>query len=268
MKTITGIHGVPRSGTSWLGQMFNASPNVNFKFQPLFSYAFKDFLTLDSSAANVSNFFKLISESDDYFINMNDINIHKDYPEFYKNNELEHLVFKHIRYHYLIEHILKHHQQVKFVLILRNPLAVLSSWKLAPTEFKKEWRFEDEWLYANKKNEGRKEDYFGYNKWKEAMNLFLMLERKYPDRVTTVIYKELINNTVNEMDRLYHFAGIEMSSNVTKFITDSKLNHIDDMNSVFKVKNDDDQWKTILPNNIIKYIYNDLEYTELSLLLS
>ena len=39
-KHIVGVHGVPRSGTSWLGQILNASKKVNFKFQPLFSYAF------------------------------------------------------------------------------------------------------------------------------------------------------------------------------------------------------------------------------------
>ena len=39
------IHGVPRSGTSWIGEIINSSPNVLYKFQPLFSYALKDFLT-------------------------------------------------------------------------------------------------------------------------------------------------------------------------------------------------------------------------------
>ena len=34
--------GVPRSGTSWFGELFNSSPRVAYRFQPLFSYAFKD----------------------------------------------------------------------------------------------------------------------------------------------------------------------------------------------------------------------------------
>ena len=37
MKNVA-IFGVPRSGTSWLGQIFNSSPMVAYRFQPLFSY--------------------------------------------------------------------------------------------------------------------------------------------------------------------------------------------------------------------------------------
>ena len=40
---IISIHGVPRSGTSWLGQILDSSPKVRYKFQPLFSYAFKKY---------------------------------------------------------------------------------------------------------------------------------------------------------------------------------------------------------------------------------
>ena len=43
MKRIA-IHSAPRSGSSWLGQILNSSPKVCFRFQPLFSYAFKDYL--------------------------------------------------------------------------------------------------------------------------------------------------------------------------------------------------------------------------------
>ena len=43
MKRIA-IHSVPRSGSSWLGQILNSSLKVCFRFQPLFSYAFKDYL--------------------------------------------------------------------------------------------------------------------------------------------------------------------------------------------------------------------------------
>ena len=43
MKRI-GLHGVPRSGTSWLGNIFNSSPDLTYKHQPLYSYAFKNYL--------------------------------------------------------------------------------------------------------------------------------------------------------------------------------------------------------------------------------
>lgn len=43
------IFGVPRSGTSWLGQLFNSSERVAYRYQPLFSYAFKGRLNENST---------------------------------------------------------------------------------------------------------------------------------------------------------------------------------------------------------------------------
>ena len=54
------IHSVPRSGSTWLGQIFNSHPKVNFRYQPLFSYAFKDYLNEASSSEDIEAFFKNI----------------------------------------------------------------------------------------------------------------------------------------------------------------------------------------------------------------
>src|SRR5258705_10876641 len=91
---IIGIHGVPRSGTSWLGQIFNSHPQVAFRFQPLFSYAFKSYLNLNSSKVEMDDFFERIFLSDDYFINMKDSEIHKNYPVFQKNPQPQVLMYK------------------------------------------------------------------------------------------------------------------------------------------------------------------------------
>ena len=63
------IHSVPRSGSTWLGNIFNSHPNVSFKYQPLFSYAFKDYLGSESDLEKINRFFKEIMKSDDDFIN-------------------------------------------------------------------------------------------------------------------------------------------------------------------------------------------------------
>ncbi len=52
------VHGVPRSGTSWLSEIFNSSPRVLFKYQPLFSYVLKDFLNPGSSREEIGAFFE------------------------------------------------------------------------------------------------------------------------------------------------------------------------------------------------------------------
>lgn len=264
MKTITGIHGVPRSGTSWLAQIFNAAPSTALKFQPLFSYAFKDFLDENSSDLTIDLFFTKIYESDDRFVNMKDREIHKNYPTFNKNRSLNHLVFKQVRYHHLIENILSKNKLVKFIFIVRNPLAVLNSWKNAPREFTPEWDFNIEWRNANKKNRNRVEEYFGYEKWKEATLLFLQLQNTYPDRVQIITYKELLLNTTLITERLFEFSNIPIHENVYSFIKESKEKTISDENAVHKIKKNDNDWRKEIPLSIQKIIKKDMEIANLT----
>ena len=51
------IHSVPRSGSTWLGQIFNSSSLVIYKYQPLFSYAFKGRLSPQSTNNKIVQFF-------------------------------------------------------------------------------------------------------------------------------------------------------------------------------------------------------------------
>ena len=62
------IFGVPRSGTSWLGQIMNSSPNVAYRYQPLFSYAFKDYLDEQSSAEDIQHFHEELLTTEDEFV--------------------------------------------------------------------------------------------------------------------------------------------------------------------------------------------------------
>src|SRR5688572_30801293 len=132
MKTITAIHGVPRSGTSWLGQIFNSNPAVTFRFQPFFAYKFRDRLSTESSVENIELYFQELFDSDDYFVNMQDPDLHKNYPKFAKNQESPNLVFKNVHFHYLLPTLLNNNKQIKLILIVRNPLAVMYSWVRSP----------------------------------------------------------------------------------------------------------------------------------------
>ncbi len=267
IKTITGIHGVPRSGTSWLAQIFNSSPEVNLKFQPLFSYEFKGFLKTNSSKEEICSFFEKLYVSDSDFINMRDIKIHSSYPTFKKKESRPHLIFKHVRYHYLIETMLKN-ENVKFILLVRNPFAVLNSWKNNNREFNSEWQFEEEWKFAKKKNQNRVEEYFGYEKWKEATTLFIDLQTRYPDQVTICRYDDLLRETDIEVKRLFKFSGIIISKEVEKFLKESRSVTINDVNSVFNTKADDSGWKNQIDDRIYDYIKSDLTNTKLYKFLS
>ena len=82
------IAGVPRSGTSWLGEIINSSPDVAYRFQPLFSYAFKDAVNADSSKKEYESFFKGIYRSLDPFLLQTDKRTAGLYPTFEKSGSL------------------------------------------------------------------------------------------------------------------------------------------------------------------------------------
>lgn len=199
------IHSVPRSGSTWLGNIFNSHPKVSFKYQPLFSYAFKGYLTEVSNAESINSFFCEIQLSTDSFINQIE-GIEKGIiPDFKKEDTPTHVCYKEVRYHNVLENMLINNNSVKTVLLIRNPLAVLYSWYKAPKEFRAEkgWVFDEEWLNAPKKNLNKPEEYNGYVKWKEVTLLFLRLKKEYPNRVCLVNYSELINKTHTVIEEVF-----------------------------------------------------------------
>lgn len=264
---VIGVHGVPRSGTSWLGQLINASPYVNFKFQPLFSYRFQKYLNLNSTCEEVNNFLSEVSVSDDAFINLKDESLLGSYPVFNKSDVTTHLVFKHVRYHYLIETILNCRKDAKFILIVRNPLEVLNSWRKAPREFYPEWDFNEEWLEANKKNSEREGEYFGYAKWKEATILYHDLKQKYEDQIKIVDYNYLRENTLESISDIYRFINLELDIQTEDFIKQSRNKKDNHPNSVYKSSEKRVSYKDEIPQHIQDYIFNDLKHSNLSYLL-
>ena len=258
------IHSAPRSGSTWLGNLFNSHPNVKFSYQPLFSYAFKNYLNPNSSNEEIESFFESIFNSNDDFINQK-AGIEKGIiPEFRKNTTLSHNCYKEVRYHHILENILEKNSNFKLILLIRNPLAVLESWRQAPREFRKDlgWNFKQEWLSAPKKNEDKPESFYGYEKWKESTIMFHKLHSEYPQRVKLVRYLDLINDTVNTVEELFDFVDLDIDPQTSKFIEDSKSANHSDAYSVYKTKSEDDGWKQ-LPNSIIDYVTNDLENTQL-----
>lgn len=263
------IHSVPRSGSTWLGNIFNSHPNVSFKFQPLFSYAFKDYLNTASPTKTINTFFKLLTESDDAFINQKE-GIEKGIiPSFNKNEVITHSCYKEVRYHHILENMLQQCEDIKIILLVRNPLAVLQSWKNATKEFRPEkgWVFEEEWRDAPKKNLGKPEEFNGYNKWKEAVFLFLKLKVNYPNRVSLISYSDLIKDTVSHVKSLFEFSNLELTSETLRFINLSISKNNSDPYSVYNQRIVDNDWKN-LPKQIIDYINNDLKNTDLEMFLN
>ncbi|SNR75969.1 sulfotransferase domain-containing protein [Lutibacter flavus] len=263
------IHGVPRSGTSWIGSIFDSSKNVVYRNQPLFSFAFKSFLNEESSGNEIDDFFESISKSNDDYITQKEGKNNGLIPDFDKGLQT-HIVYKEARYHHILPNMLSNDKDVKVVGIIRNPKSVISSWMNAPKEFNnKEWDIFTEWKDANLKNLKAPEEFYGYNKWKETALNFLELKNKYPKRFYILNYKTLLNDTENEVRNLFSFCNISIDSQTINFLKKGQnidLSH--EAYSVYRKNQKDDKWKNHLPIQIINEIDKDLIKSGLELYIN
>lgn len=269
-NNVIAIHGVPRSGTSWLAQIFNSHPDIKLKFQPLFSYALKNEVDEHSKKLDIFAFYNKMWLNDiDLFLNFKDPIIHKNYPEFLKKKNPSNLVFKQVHHHYVLNNLLEQDENIRVILLIRNPLAVLSSWKNAPKEFNPEWDFSQEWRHAFLKNKDLKENYFGYLKWCETTELFLKLKNEFSERVYILNYSDLLSDTVKEVEKLFEFSRIgEPDIQTYEFINKSKSINHSDPNSVFKTKSNDSAWENDLPIEIINEIKKDICFIKMNKLFN
>lgn len=265
MKKI-GIFGTPRSGTSWLGHIFNSHPDVALRFQPLFSYGHKGSLSEHSSTEEIWTFFEEILYTLDAFVTMTS-EMQKNYPVFQKSALPTHIVFKETRYLHVIENMLAQCSEVKIIGIVRNPLAVLASWVSAPKEFNSEWDINSEWRWAPSKNQNRPEEFYGFDKWKESAEAFLRFKIKFPQQFLLVCYDELNRAPLDTTRKLFDFCGLQVCDQVRDFLDASKSRHDPDPYSVFRAKASDDRWQDVLPDEIAKKIMLELKNTPLGIFL-
>jgi len=258
MKKIA-IHSVPRSGSSWLGEIINSSENVSYAFQPLFSYAFKSALNETSSLNDINEFYQAISVSNDDFITQKSSREIGKKPRFEKQ-KITHVAYKEVRYQYAIENLIRKDPQQKVIGLVRNPLAVLSSWLNAPREFRADlnWDFVAEWNYARLKNEGKKEEYFGYQKWKETALLYKRLSSEYPDNFLLVNYSYLLKDSRKEVSKIFNFLNLSLTGQTENFLNTSESSAVSGAYSVFRNKTAvDDAWKKVITETIIKKVIDD-----------
>tara|TARA_R110002096_G_scaffold432801_1_gene650225 strand:- start:757 stop:1581 length:825 start_codon:yes stop_codon:yes gene_type:complete len=265
--TRIALHSVPRSGSTWVGSIFDSSPNTEYRFQPLFSYTHKGQIGEEASLEEIICFFKDIRETNDSFVLQEDSKTKQHIPQFVKENP-SHLVYKEVRYHNIIENLLLKDNEIKIVGIIRNPFSTINSWLKAPKEFKEElgWKIEEEWKGASKKNLNKPEEYNGYDKWKEVAILFLNFQKKYPNQFYLLSYSELLENSEHEIRKVFDFCNLEFAKQTKHFIEKSTSSTLKDKDaySVYNSKDKDDAWKKSLPSYIKEEIINDPEFKKLN----
>jgi hypothetical protein len=231
---IVGIHGAPRSGTSWFGQLFNSHPAVAYRYQPFFSHAFRNRINDASRAEAIRRVFGELLTTSDAFVNQTGSSrLARDLPDFEKTPPT-HLVYKEVRFHHLVEHLINSVSEMKCIGIVRDPRAVLASWFQAPKEFREEWTPEEEWRHASRKNCGSAENWYGFERWKELSCLFLDLSHRYPDRFRLVRYEELVEAPERTVTAVFEFCGLACTKQTARFIEESTTRDDGDPYGVFR----------------------------------
>jgi hypothetical protein len=270
VRRIVGIHGAPRSGTSWLGQLFNSSEHVAYRYQPMFSYAFKDRLNVHSSVAEVSGFFADLLQSNDEFVLQRGKASMAGYELSFAKKATTHLVYKEVRHHQLLTQLLRTEPRLLVIGLIRNPCAVLHSWIHAPREFQADWNVDEEWWYAPGKNEGHPENWYGFQKWKELALLLHRLRDTYPKRVHLVRYEELIAAPTQMVKHLFLACDLPWNGQTQDFI---RRTHAQGDNQPYGVFRDRqylraESWRRGLDERILRAIHDDLADGPLSIYLS
>lgn len=254
------IHSVPRSGSTWLGEILNSSENVKYCFQPLFSYKFKDYLDERSPKKDIDNFFSMLGETDDEFICQRSQRAVGTLPNFEKLNST-HVIYKEVRYHHILENLISKDEGIKLILLVRNPIEVMNSWINAPKEFDKSWDAERELLYGEMKNQGRKENFYGLNAWIQTTRLFEHLARHYSKRVLLINYSNLQHNLVQTVEDLFGFSNLKLTSSTYNFLNESLEKKVSDTYSVFRGGK---QSQITLSDKLIKEITEHVSGAKLS----
>ena len=250
------VAGVARSGTSWLGQLFDSHPQVVYRFQPFFSYAFRDRMHADSDTTSWRTFFRDVVASDDPFLTQQARRASGEYPVFSKATPSTHLVFKTCRFQYLLPNLLRKCPETRLVAVVRHPCAVLDSWRHTPSEFPNGAEFQREWREASCKNQGKTSEFFGYYKWKEAAHLYLDLRDQLPERVDVVPYRMLVEQSRTVVPSLLKSAGLTYPEQTRSFLGACHRGHQDSPFAVFKDPNVVDQWKR---NDFPKVVRDEID---------
>jgi hypothetical protein len=111
-----------------------------------------------------------------------------------------------------------------------------------------------EWRYAAKKNQGRPEEYFGFEKWKEAAQLFLKLEKTFPARVHMLAYEDLLRSTEQEVERLFQFCALEVDDQTREFLVKSTTTEVPGEYSVYRASNSLEARRSVLGGEIAEII--------------
>lgn len=258
---------MPRSGTSWLGQIFDSHPAVRFKLSPLFSYDFKNHLSLESTTTDWSDLWQAAYERQSEFMSQSGRRQSGEYPTF--SNKLAAPPFfaiKDTRFHELTRSALLHLPNLFVIAIVRHPAGAIHSWLTSPGEFPATANPLDEWRTGSCRKTGFGE-FWGFDDWKKVTTLHLELQNEFSDRVKLLRYEELVKNPSDITAQIFDFVGLDPSKQTEEFLRQCHSKHLPSEYSVFKNPEVAQRWRHELQPAIVETIQHEITGTSLEIFL-
>ena len=228
------IAGMPRSGTSWLAQMFGAHPGVVLKYDPLFSYAFSGTVDASSSPADWDRLFDQVRTTPDPYMDQLRPKEEGLAPTFEHRDADPHLlVLKTNRRHHLLAAALDRGVAMRLLLLVRDPIETLGSWLANPTEFPEDADPATEWR-SGACRKATEDDYWGFEDWKRVTSLQVDLAERHPEAARLVTYADLDADPAAELAGCFDWAGLSPHPQVDAFLAESRTEHSDHPRSVYR----------------------------------
>jgi hypothetical protein len=257
------ITGMPRSGTSWIGQIFDSCPSVRYRLSPLFSYEFKNYIREDSTRQDWEYVLRGAYRSTNEFMDQTYRRRAGEYPAFtLKDSDPEVLVVKFNRFQNLIERMLDLLPEVRMLAIARNPCGAIHSWLKAPKEFPPDADPMQHWRSGAVKKVGYG-DYFGFDDWKWVTRLHVRLARTMPERFRLERYEDVVRDPARKIREIFGFFGLPFSEQTLEFIQLSQQRPVAGDYSVYKDPTVADRWRDELQGEIRETILSELKGTDL-----
>lgn len=265
MRKVIAIFGMPRSGTSYVGQIIDSSKDVAYRLEPIFSFRLKNMVDEKSTRKEFEHFFELAYDAfDDEFMNQLDKRKSGLYPTFDKSNPSV-LAFKTTRFHQILPSLLElfSEDELKVVCVVRHPAGAISSWLRNPREFPHDidYRSSREWRTGSCRKTA-KEEFWGFDDWLAVTSAHIDLESRYSN-FKLFQYEDIVINSQQKVKEIFDFCGLSFEQQTIQFLKDSQSNSIDDPYAVFKNRSVINQWKSKLDIEIQNEIIRDVKQSKL-----
>jgi hypothetical protein len=261
---VAWISGMPRSGTTWLSQIFASSPDVRLKSCPLFSYEFKNTLNESSASEDWTRLFNTLYTTKSDFLDQEHLRKKGLILSFNEKKENpQHLIIKSTRFHHLMPYILKLNTSIHCIHIVRHPCATIYSWLSDPDEFPLHANPLEEWRTGKcRKNDVG--EFWGFDDWKKVTTQALRLSEQYPAQHIILRYEYLLKNTEHCIKTFFDLLEIPYTNRTHEFIKLSHSKPDDHKHSVFKNPSLMVNWKENLDPTIASQCLDEVRGTELA----